>query len=302
MKKLFFVYNPHAGKAKVKNALPRILDEFDKAGFEVTLRPTHAKGDATKWICKYADRYDRLAIGGGDGTMNEALHGLLQASAQGRKPAPLGYLPAGTTNDFASSLGIPSQLEGSAKIAATGEEFLCDAGAFNGDPFVYVSAFGAFTECSYATSQQLKNLLGHLAYVLEGAKSLPQIKGIPMQIDSDAGTENGEYLYGMVSNTTSVGGFTQFFASQKVELNDGLLEVLLIKAPKTLAEKTELISALVRMDMKSKFFRVFKTQKVILTSPKPVSWTTDGEFAGENTTVTVEAIANAYNLIVPKKA
>ena len=188
MKKLLFVYNPHAGKGRIGAQLDKIVSAFDKEDYEVTLRPPRGKGDATRIFRENAGLYDRFLVSGGDGTLNEAVSGLIAAAEEGISIPELGYLPAGSTNDFASSLKIPTQIPKAIQVAARGTPFPCDAGSLNGTPYVYVAAFGAFTEVSYATPQQTKNALGHLAYILEGVRSLPQIKGIPMEV-----TVNGDY-------------------------------------------------------------------------------------------------------------
>ena len=167
-KKLLFVFNPCSGKAQIKNQLLDIVDTMVKADYEVTVYPTQCAGDAKEKVEAYAGNYDLVVCSGGDGTLDEVVTGMMQCKAK----VPLGYIPAGSTNDFASSLGIPKDMEKAAEAAVTGKSFPCDVGLFNGDYFVYVAAFGLFTEVSYKTSQEWKNVLGHAAYILEGAKCL----------------------------------------------------------------------------------------------------------------------------------
>ncbi len=294
-----FVYNPKAGKAKVRTALADIVETFDKAGYQVTVRPTHRKGDTVRILNRYSEDFDRIVVSGGDGTMSEALQGIRLATEVGKKTPVLGYVPTGSTNDFAASLGIPSDLVAAAKIAAYGEAFPCDAGTFNGHPFVYIAAFGAFTEVSYGTPQQFKNTLGHLAYLLEGIRAIPQIKGIPFTVEADDKTIFGRYLYGMVSNSTSVGGFTGIYGDGNVALNDGLLEVLLIKEPKTIADRSELISDLLRVNLQSPHIVVLQTKKITFTSDSQVPWTLDGEFGGTPNVAEIQALPHAYRIMVP---
>lgn len=299
MKRLMFVYNPKAGKAKIRTQLADIVEIFDRAGYSVTVRPTRRKGDTTRILNRYAEDYDRIVISGGDGTLNEALCGLRLASEKGKSTPELGYIPTGSTNDFATSLGIPGDPVRAARIAAGGNAFSCDSGTFNGHPFAYVAAFGAFTEVSYATPQETKNSLGHFAYILEGIKSLPQIKGIPFTVETDEETFSGRYLYGMVSNSTSVGGFNGIYGKGNVSLNDGLLEVLLIKEPRTIAEQSELMSDLLRINLKSSHIVALKTKKITFISDTNVPWTLDGEFGGDPNSAEILAVPSGYRIVTP---
>ncbi len=301
MKRLMFVYNPKAGKAKIRAHLADIVEIFDRAGFSVAIRPTRRKGDTTRILNRHAEDFDRIVVGGGDGTLHEALCGIRLAAERGKRLPELGYIPAGSTNDFAISLGLPTDPVRAARIAATGEAFPCDSGTFNGRPFAYVAAFGAFTKVSYATPQQTKNSLGHIAYILEGIKSLPQIKGIPFTVQTDDETFSGNYLYGMVSNTHSIGGFNGIYEKHSVSLNDGFLEVLLIHEPRTIAEQSELMSDLLRINLKSRHLTVLKTKKISFISDRNVPWTLDGEFGGDPNATEILAVHEAYRVVVPPK-
>ncbi|MBP3301044.1 MAG: diacylglycerol kinase family lipid kinase [Clostridia bacterium] len=302
MKKLLFVYNPHAGKAKIRGLLGDLIAVFDDADYEVTVRPTRKAGDAAQFVRKFAEDYDRIVVSGGDGTLNEALCGVCNAATDGKRRPELGFIPTGSTNDFAKSLKIPSDPLVAAKIAVTGDLFPCDAGSFNGHPFTYVAAFGAFTKVSYATPQKIKNLFGHFAYIIEGAKELTHIRGLNLTVQTDEETFSGKYLYGMVSNATSVGGFDGFFNDLNVALNDGLLEVVLVKEPKTVAEKSALLADLMRMNMKSRFFTTLKTRRITFETAEnlPLPWTLDGEFGGEPNLAEISVIPEAYSIVVPK--
>lgn len=300
MKKLLFIYNPHAGKAKVRGLLGQLVEIFDRADFEITVRPTRQGGDATRFTEEYCQSFDRIVVSGGDGTLNEALCGIHTAVQKGKTPPALGFIPTGSTNDFAKTLSIPSDPLQAAEIAANGALFPCDAGSFCGRPFTYVAAFGAFTKVSYSTPQQTKNALGHLAYILEGVKELPQIRGIPMTVQTEESTFSGDYIYGMVSNATSVGGFNGIYSDLQVLLNDGLLEVILVKAPKTIAEQSALLADLMRMNMKSRFITVLKTKRISFEPEGELAWTLDGEYGGSPKIAEIEAIPEAYTLLVPK--
>ena len=301
MKKLLFIYNPKSGKAKIRAVLSDIIEILDHAGYAVTVHPTRRKGDTTRYIHRYAEEFDRIVVSGGDGTVNEAVAGIRIAAEKGKRIPDLGYIPTGSTNDFAVSLGIPTDPVRAAQVAVDGEIFPCDCGTFNNAPFAYVAAFGAFTKVSYATPQQTKNSLGHFAYVLEGIKALPQIKGIPLTVQTDDGTFSGSYLYGMVSNSNSIGGFNGFYGKKTVALDDGLLEVLLIKEPRTLAEQSELMTDLLRSNFDSKHLVLLKTQRVSFCSDDGVAWTLDGEFGGTHNVAEILAIQDAFRIAVPPK-
>lgn len=301
MKKLLLIYNPKAGKAKLHGSLADVIEIFDNAGYQVTVRPTHGPKDTTRFITDYAKDYDRIVISGGDGTLNEGLCGILEAKKTGIEPCPLGYLPTGSTNDFATSLGLPTDPAEAAECAVSGEVFSCDAGFFNGHPFAYVAAFGAFTEVPYATPQKNKNTLGHLAYVLEGIKTLPQIKGIPLTVTTEDRSFSGRYLFGMVSNSNSIGGVNGFFASQQVQFDDGWMELLLIEEPNSLTEQSELLADLLSMNLDSKYLTVLKTRRIVFTAEEPLAWTLDGEFGGTPTEAEICAVTDAYKIVIPKK-
>ena len=301
LKRLLFIYNPKAGKSKIRALLADIVEIFDRAGYTITIRPTRRKGDATRLLARHAEEYDRIVVSGGDGTLNEALSGIRIAEEKGKAFPELGYIPTGSTNDFAISLGIPTDPVRAAQVAATGEIFPCDCGTFNGHPFAYVAAFGAFTKVSYATPQQIKNTLGHFAYVLEGIKSLAQIKGIPFTVQTDDETFSGNYLYGMVSNSNSIGGFNGIYGKESVALNDGFLEVLLIKEPRTPAELSELMSDLLRSNLRSRHVVWLKTKRITFACDEAVPWTLDGEFGGDPSVAEILAVKDAFRVAVPPK-
>ena len=171
-KKLVFIFNPKAGKGKIKTSLMDIVDIFNKGGYEVIIRATQAPKDAYEQVKKYADKVDLIVCSGGDGTLDEVVTGITEVGSK----VPVGYIPAGSTNDFANSLGIPKNMKAAAETVVDGRLFACDIGAFNDDTFVYIAAFGLFTDVSYETKQEYKNVLGHMAYILEGMKRLPSIK------------------------------------------------------------------------------------------------------------------------------
>lgn len=295
-KKLLFVYNPHAGKAQITDKLSEILDTFAKAGFLTTVWPTQRRGDASELIKRLGGDYGLVACSGGDGTLCEAVGGLMEIPAESRPL--LGYIPAGSTNDFASTVGIPKNMTDAAEVMMKGLPFRCDIGAFNDKYFTYIAAFGAFTSVSYDTPQQTKNLLGHAAYVLEGIKQVGNIKPYKLRIESNGSVIEDEFLYGMVSNTMQVGGMKLIPSDMAVSLNDGLFEVFLIRAPKSMADIQAMISSALNQSYDNKGFLSFKTGKIRFTCEAAVPWTIDGEFGGECTDVVIENLSKSIGIIV----
>lgn len=276
MKRLLFIYNAHAGKKRIAQRLHDVVYLFATAGYEVTVHPTLFRGDATKTAAELGGAYDHVVCCGGDGTLNEVVTGLM--THPDRMPT-LGYLPAGTTNDFSKTLKLPADLLKSARIAVEGSPSPCDLGEFNGRPFVYVAAFGVFSEVSYATPQSSKNALGHLAYVLGGIKSLTQLRPYTMQVTHDGETIEGDFIYGMVSDSISVGGF-QGIKRDAVKLDDGLFEVMLVKNPRTPEELSTILNALMKKKPDGNVIG-FQSSHITFTCQEPVAWTLDGEFGGD---------------------
>lgn len=294
-KSLLFLVNPKAGKAEIKNNILDIIDTFVKKDWKVSVRTTQYSGEIIDIIQAEADNYDMMVCSGGDGTLNEAVGGLLQADC---RPI-LGYIPAGTTNDFAVSLGIPRNAQQAADVIVNGELFPCDVGLFNERHFVYVAAFGAFTEVSYSTPQQFKNALGRAAYILEGIKHLAEIKSYQMTVEHNGEQIHGEFIFGMISNSTSVGGF-KMNSKANVSMNDGLLEVLLVKKPRNPVELQNAIGALLLNDFNNECLYMFHTSELRIYSNEEISWTLDGEFGGSLQNVRIQVEHKAYEIMVPK--
>lgn len=294
MKRLLFIYNPQAGKGTVKAHLSNIVDTFTKAGYLVTIWPTQGKEDATHVAAQQGWWYDRVVCCGGDGTLSETVSGLLALDT----PPVLGYIPAGTTNDFSKNLGLPRGVEKAAVTAVEGEARPCDMGRFNGRYFVYVAAFGIFTDVSYGTPQQFKNTFGHLAYVLEGATKLGDLgRAYHLQVEHDEGSLEGDFIYGMVTNTLSVGGF-KVFPPKQVSLDDGLFEVVLVRQPRNVADLQDALFSLVRQDANSsRLVEAFHTRKLKVTAAEPLPWTLDGEFGGDPETAVIENLHDAITLV-----
>ena len=286
MQRLLFIYNPHAGRQRAKNMLSDLLTVFAREGFEITVRPTLAPGDAARVAAQQGEGYDRVVCCGGDGTLNETVDGLLSIPSQ-RRPV-LGYVPAGTTNDFARNLDLPKTVRGMAQVACQGVPRAIDVGELGGKRFLYIAAFGLFTDVSYSTPQTSKHILGHMAYVLEGAGRLANVPSYPMEVTSPQGHRvEGEFIYGMVGNTVSVGGMMNL-PRDLVRLDDGQFEVFLVRQPKTGKDWQSIFAAFAGQKIPEDGAVVgFSCGEVTFRSSQPVAWTVDGEFGGEHTEVTV---------------
>ena len=292
--KMLFIYNPRAGKAQIRSNLLDIIDIFVKAGYEVTVYPTQAAGDAVRAVKERHAGYDIVVCSGGDGTLDEVVNGMMQCE----ETVPIGYVPAGSTNDFANSLGIPKNMITAADVVVNGRDFACDIGSFNHDSFIYVAAFGLFTDVSYETNQDIKNVLGHAAYLLEGVRRLPAVRSYALKITHDDEVIEGEFLYGMITNSYSVGGF-RGITGKDVLLDDGLFEVMLVRRPNNPLDLNNIIRALVDKRVKSEHICTFKTPRLIVESEEPLSWTLDGEFGGEHSRAVVENRQKVLRIRIP---
>lgn len=293
MKKMLFIYNPNAGTGVLKPKLSDVVDIFVKNGYEVVIYPTQKYHDAVEYVKNCPDAYDLIVCSGGDGTLDEAVTGLQMREKQ----IPLGYIPAGTTNDFATSLGIPKDILEAAETAVSGQPFPCDVGKFNDDYFIYIAAFGLFTDVSYETKQSMKNILGHLAYVLEGAKRIFNIPSYKLKVTHDGECIEDEFIFGMVTNSRSVGGFTGIIGPEIV-FDDGVFEVTLIKTPKNPIELNELLGAIVMRQINPQRIYSFKSGSVKFESEEEIPWTLDGEFGGAHREVSVEDMKQALRIMV----
>ena len=276
MKKLLFVYNARSGKSQVKRYLADIIDNFVKAGYYVEAYPTQCIRDAKKQISGRGQNYDLIVAAGGDGTLNEVISGVMSL----RSNVPIGYIPTGSTNDFAVGLKLPKNILHASDIAVNGSSVCLDVGGFNRKTFIYIAAFGAFTDVSYSTPQDLKNLLGHSAYMIEAIK---EFANIMTTYHFHIERENGQiieddFIFGMVTNSLSAGGF-KGITGRNISLNDGLFEVTLLKKPKNPIELQDLVTSLL-MQKKCRNIISFKTSKLKFISDEKVKWVIDGEYAG----------------------
>lgn len=299
MKKLLFIFNPRSGKGELGAQLYDIIQIFVKKEYYVTVYPTQYPEDALKRVPEIARDYDLVVCGGGDGTLDEVVTGMMHSPVK----RPIGYIAAGSTNDFAFSLRIPRDVLEAARVAVGGKEFPCDIGNFNNDYFVYVAAFGLFTDVSYQTNQYMKNILGHVAYLLEGARRLYDIPSYQMTIEVGDETVTDEFVYGMITNSISVGGMKNLIGGD-VSLNDGAFEVMMIKMPKNPIQLNEIIRVLLapRADKSSRYIYTWRTDHVRITCEDAVPWTLDGEFGGQHKTVDVRNHCRSITFMVEDPA
>lgn len=295
MKKMLFFVNPAAGREEIRFHLMDVINYFTANGYDVMCHPTQKPGDIPEFIAQRGSEFDIIVSCGGDGTLNETVTGLMQLE---KRPL-LGYIPAGTVNDFATSLHIPKTIMEAAKNIVEGVPFECDMGSFNDQYFTYVAAFGAFTKVSYATPHASKQALGRAAYLLEGIRSLPDIRPIHVVATSGNTVIEDDVILGMVTNATSVGGFKALDDSI-VKMDDGLNEVILVKAPKALADYNAMLASLATRNFNPTYFHILQTDHISLHFETPIPFTTDGEFGGDVTDAVITNIPTPVKIMVPK--
>ncbi len=292
-KKMLFIYNPKAGKAQIRNHLADILDVFAGANYEINIYPTQKSGEAVGLVERRHPGYDLIVCSGGDGTLDEVVTGMMRSGFQ----TPIGYIPAGSTNDFGGSLHLPKDMVQAARQIVSGRNFSCDVGKFNQDNFIYIAAFGLFTDVSYETAQDMKNLLGHMAYLLEGMKRLSGIRSYHFKVTHDGGVIEDEFVFGMITNSESVGGFRRV-TGRNVQLDDGVFEVTLVKLPRNPAELNQIMNSLLNQVIDNEMIYCFKTKKLNLESREEIAWTLDGEYGGSHTKVEIENLNKALAIRV----
>ena len=295
MKKMLMFVNPAAGREAMNGRMLDVLSQFTAAGYDVVCHPTQKPRDIIEKLVESGEDYDMIVSCGGDGTLNETVTGLMQLE---HRPL-LGYIPAGTVNDFATSLHIPKTIPEAVANIIEGEPFAVDVGGFNGQYFTYVAAFGAFTKVSYATSHASKQALGRAAYILEGIRSLPDIQPIHVLIRTGDTSIEDDVLLGMVTNATSVGGF-RALDDDIVKMNDGINELVLVRAPRLLTDYNAMLTCLLARDFDPAYFHILQADSVTVDFQKPVAWTLDGEYGGESTHVGITNISRAINIMVPR--
>lgn len=299
MKKLLFVYNPHSGKEQIVTHLAEIIDVFTKNGYDVTAHPTQCRLDAYDTVRERAGDFDLVVCSGGDGTTNETIKGIMD----GGHHTPVGTIPAGTMNDFASSLGIPRYMPDAARVIINGTPEFVDVGAFNDQFFTYVAAFGVFTKVSYDTDQQLKNSIGALAYLIGAVKEAIQQSEVSwnyrITIECEGLTVTDDFIYGMVANSLSVGGI-KGLAGNDVCMNDGIFEGIFIRRPSSLLELQQTLNALIKKEFDAKYFYYFKARSFTIKSDGTIPWTLDGEYGGSSEEISICVMHDALKIMVDK--
>ncbi len=291
MKKLLLIANTNSGKGIIAEQLAAVIEHYNLAKYEVTVYISQYKGHIKEIVQKRGQNFDAIVCCGGDGTLNETVNGIMQLK---EKPV-LGYIPCGSTNDFATSMGIPLNIEDSYKRAVSGELFKLDIGKINNNYFTYVAGFGLFTNVSYETPQDMKNILGYQAYLLEGIRQLTNIKSYELEIKHDGGTIKDNIMIGLVSNSNSIAGMKTIFKNY-ADLNDGLFEVLLVKTPKNVNVLRSIIASIVEKDFDKELFYSFKTSQLSVRCSEEISWTMDGEYCGTYNTADICVMNKAVRI------
>lgn len=290
--KLLLIVNPKAGQKKAIRFLWEIVDVFNRAGYAVITHITEKGGNATEPVLRYAEEIDLVVCCGGDGTLNETLSGVLKSG----KDIPIGYIPAGSTNDLASNLSLSGNLVQAARDIVEGKAEALDIGSFNGRYFSYVASFGLFTRASYATSQELKNVFGHAAYILSGIQEISQIKSYHLSFTlSDGKIVEGDYIFGAVSNSTRFGGVLTL-SKEYVDLRDGKLELLLIRAPKDILELADCVRAMQHQTYDNPMITFLKDSQFEIHAPEDLPWTLDGEKQNGTENIQIDCLHHAISI------
>lgn len=290
-KKLLLLLNPYSGQKKANRYIVNIVSLFTQAGFDCMFHVTQSAGDATLYVTDNAFDYDLIVCIGGDGTLNEVIAGLMLSN----NDVPIGYIPSGTTNDFANSLNISKNVMQAARDILNGTPKYYDIGSFNDKYFSYIASFGAFSKTSYDTPQTLKNSLGHLAYLMESIKEFP-LKPVHAKVTVNGDVYEDNYIFAAVSNSTSVGGILNLY-SKHVDMSDGLLEVMLIKNPENTTEFSQILWALTTQQYDCEPIKFISSDSVIIETAPEVNWTLDGEFSKGNDIIEIKNIHNAIQII-----
>lgn len=295
--RLLLILNPIAGTRRAARSLSDVIGLFNQNGYECLTFVTGARGDGARIAAAHAGDAALVVCAGGDGTLNEVVSGVLQAGAS----TPIGYIPAGSTNDFAASLHLSRDVMTAARDILQGVPRPFDVGTFNGRCFCYVASFGAFTAASYTTPQPTKNLLGHLAYILEGMKDLPNIKPVTLSAEADGDHFQGDFIFGALTNSTSIAGLVSI-PKERVNLHDGKLEFTLVRAPQTAADLSKIVKSLQTQNFDPDVIHFQPVRRVRLSVPQGLTWTLDGEYEPGGQTIEIKSMRDAIRLIIRENA
>lgn len=298
IERILLIMNPKSGTMQAARYLKDIIQLYSDAGYLTTVLMTQKSGDARDFAIRFSAEADIVVVSGGDGTLNEVIDGVITCGSNTK----IGYIPSGSTNDFASSVGLPKGIMDAAQVVLSGTPTTFDIGSFNGRYFSYVASFGAFTSTSYSVPQNLKNIMGHTAYVLQGIRDIVNIKKISAKIITDEGTPNeevneGSYIFGAICNSTSVGGLLKL-DNFDVDMNDGMMEVLLIEPPKSLIEVNEMGIALLGGALDAPNIKFFSARDIKVEIEPNTHWTLDGEYEEGADRIDISTLRSAVKLIV----
>ena len=294
-KKILLIVNPVSGTLTVRQKLWQIINVFCKAGYVPTVMLTQKRGDAAEFAKNCPKDTEKIVCAGGDGTLNEVISGIMQSGGD----HILGYIPTGTTNDLAESLGIKKDAVKAAIDIVEGSPSTIDVGCFGKRYFNYVASFGAFTDASYSATQAAKNVLGHFAYVLQGIASIGNIRPYNMSFKFDGEEISGKFIFGAVSNTTSMGGVLKI-KDELVTFNDGLFELVLVKAPENISQFHQIINSLLSQNFSNELVRMYHTSDIFVSCDEDIDWTLDGEHQKGVKEAEIKNINNAVKIILPQ--
>lgn len=294
MKKLLLIINPNAGKSAIKTDVLDIIVKFSDAGYEVVTYPTLDADDAERKVIEDGSNYDLIVCAGGDGTLENVVCGYMQ---MGQNKVPIGYIPVGTTNDFARSVGLSRKPVEATDQIINGEIVTLDVGRLDDKFFVYIAAFGLFTDVSYSTNQSLKKYMGHAAYVVEAVKNITDFRAYNIKAQMDGALVTGEFIYMMITNSFSVAGF-KIRGAKHVVLDDGKFDCLMIRKPNTVTELQQILTSFLLNDIDedNPMFYLCKASKITIECDETIPWTIDGEFGGEKSYVEIENVKQAFEI------
>jgi len=295
MKSLLFILNPQAGQRRANRFMPDMIRLFIEAGYRCEPYITGSAGEATQVIARCPRKYDLVVCAGGDGTLNETISGMMAAGMN----CPVGYIPCGTTNDYASSIGLSADVMQATRDILKGRAQTVDVGLFNGRCFVYTATCGAFAKASYTTPQAAKNVLGHAAYVLEGMRDLTAIKPMHMRVRADELMLEDDFIFCSVTNSTSVGGIIQL-DTQLVALNDGRFEVTMVRNPQNPAQLSSILVGVTTQSVPNDMIHFFSARRISIECSEPVEWTLDGEREPATDAVSMENLHSAFRIMIPR--
>ena len=292
MKKMLFIINSVSGKLALEDTLMKVVDTFSEADYDITIHLTRGSGDIEKVLAERGDEFDLIVCCGGDGTLNLVASTVFNEGLGAR----IGYIPGGTTNDFAASHNIDTVTTSAAVQIAEGIDRDMDLGILNDKPFIYVAAFGLFSDVSYQTGRELKQSLGHAAYVLEGIKSFAKAKAYELRVEHDGEIIDGSFIYGMISNSRRIGGF-ELPLLKNILYDDGEMEVTLIRKPQNAQETQKLLNSFLYQTADDEMVYMFKTSELKIITVDEVPWSIDGEYGGTTTEANIKVMPAAIRMI-----